>query len=91
MLLNKYIDGFPHLVELLDLSASGMVVRKVSEPDVHRDFYSIEIEIPGTSERMWLWARNVWSRNQQQALRFVGIDPADRALLAKVVDDARAS
>ena len=91
MLLNKYIDGFPHLVQLLELSAGGMVIRKVCEPEVHRDFYSIEIEIPGTAERMWLWTRNVWTRDEQQALRFVGIDPADRARLAKMVDDVRAA
>lgn len=88
-LFNKYIDGFPHVVELLDLSASGMLVRKVHEPDVPRAFYSIELGIPGTPERMWLWTRIAWTRDGVQALRFVGIDPADRARIAHLVREAR--
>jgi hypothetical protein len=38
---------------------------------------------------MWLWTRRVWEKGDLVALRFVGIDPIDRAKLAKLVDDAR--
>jgi hypothetical protein len=89
VLLNKYIDGFPHLVKLVDVSASGMLVRRFNEPDLHRNFYPVELGIPGRSERMWLWTRHVWNSGELQALRFTGIDPMDRARLKKIVDDVR--
>jgi hypothetical protein len=87
--LNKYIDGFPHLVKLVDVSAGGMLVRKVHEPQIDRDFFTVELGVPGRSERMWLWTRRVWENGKVTALRFVGIDPIDRARLTKLVRDAR--
>jgi hypothetical protein len=87
--LNKYIDGFPHLVKLVDVSAGGMLVRKIHEPALVRDHFTIELGVPGRSERMWLWTRRVWEHEDVMALRFVGIDPVDRGRLAKLVDDAR--
>lgn len=88
MLFNKYVDGFPHTAELLDLSATGMLVRKIHEPQVTRDFFSLELGVPGSTERMWLWARRVWSEGDKEALRFVGIDPMDRVRLVRMVDRA---
>src|SRR5215471_12628852 len=87
--LNKYIDGFPHLVKLVDVSAGGMLVRKFHEPDVVRDYFTVELGVPGRSERMWLWTRRVWENGKVTALRFVGIDPVDRARLTKLVRAAR--
>lgn len=89
ILLNKYIDGFPHLVKLVDVSASGMLVRRFNEPDLARDFYAVELGVPGRAERMWLWTRHVWHSGELQALRFTGIDPMDRARLKKIVHEAR--
>ena len=89
MLFNKYVDGFPHVAELVDLSASGMLVRKIHEPDTSKDFYSLELGLPGTTERVWLWARRVWQKGDQEALRFVGIDPIDRAKLIRLVERTR--
>jgi hypothetical protein len=89
ILFNKYIDGFPHLVKLVDVSASGMLLRRFHEPDLPRAFYSVELGIPGRPERMWLWTRHVWSSGELQALRFVGIDPVDRVRLARLVENAR--
>ena len=89
ILLNKYIDGFPHLVKLVDVSAGGMLVRRFHEPDVRRSFYSVELGVPGRAERMWLWTRHVWRSGDLEALRFTGIDPIDRARLKKIVDEAR--
>ncbi len=89
ILLNKYIDGFPHLVRLVDVSASGMLVKRFNEPDLPRDFYPVELGVPGRAERMWLWTRRVWNSGELQALRFTGIDPMDRARLKKIVDDFR--
>jgi hypothetical protein len=90
LLLNKYIDGFPHLVKLVDVSANGMLVQKVHEPNVHREFYSVELGVPERTERMWLWTRHVWTVGALQALKFIGIDPVDRVRLARMVVNAHA-
>jgi hypothetical protein len=66
-----------------------MLVRKFHEPDVARDFYTVELGVPGRSERMWLWTRRVWEIGELMALRFVGIDPLDRLRLAKLVQRAQ--
>jgi hypothetical protein len=87
--LNKYIDGFPHLVKLVDVSAGGMLVRKFHQPDLSREHFTVELGVPGRPERMWLWTRRVWENEELVALRFVGIDPIDRGRLAQLVDGAR--
>ena len=60
LFLNKYIDGFPYLASLIEMSVSGMLVRKIHEPCVPKDFYSVELGIPWEpGERLWLWTRVV--------------------------------
>jgi hypothetical protein len=85
ILLNKYVEGFPHIVQLVDLSEGGMLVRRIHEPEPARDFYSIEVEVPKTKKRLWLWTRRVWSARNWEALRFVGIGARDRAVLKSLV------
>lgn len=90
VLFNKYIDGLPHAVELLELSTNGMLVRTILEPDVPRDFYSLELGLPGCAERIWLWARKVWTRDNRQALRFMAVDPRDHERIDELVRQALA-
>ena len=85
LLFNKYIDGFPHVAELLDLSEGGMRIRRIHEPEGASQCFAIEFEVPGTRKRIWLWTRQVWANAEQQALRFVGITGEDRAALAAIV------
>jgi hypothetical protein len=89
LFFNKYIDGFPHLGALLEMSATGMLVRKINEPAEGRSFYSIELGIPWTQERLWLWTRRVRSSGDREALRFVGMGPAERARIEALVRDVR--
>jgi hypothetical protein len=81
---NKYIDGHPHLCEAVELSMTGMLVRRVLEPDAQRAAYAVEIA-PGPlehgGERVWLCATPVWSAGDLEALRFVECSDKDRALL----------
>ena len=90
VLLNKYVDGSPHIVQLVDLSEGGMLVRKIHEPEPARDFYSIEIEVPQSNKRLWLWTRRVWSARNWEALRFVGVGTKDRAQLRSLVSSTLA-
>lgn len=82
---NKYIDGHPYLCEAVELSASGMLVRRVNEPDAPRACYAVELAAgpldPG-QERIWLCASPVWSAGGLEALQFVAQSERDRELLA---------
>jgi hypothetical protein len=80
---NKYIDGHPYLCEALEMSASGMLVRRVHEPDAPRACYAVELA-PGPlepgDERIWLCASPVWRSGDLEALRFVAQSDRDRTL-----------
>jgi hypothetical protein len=81
---NKYIDGQPHLCEAVELSATGMLARRIHGPDAPRPAYAVEMA-PGPlepgAERLWLCASPVWSSGDLEALCFVDCSPEDRALL----------
>ena len=89
LFVNKHIDGLPHLARVLDLSAGGMMVRKVLEPALARTFFAVELGIPWTDERFWIWARCVRDWGELQALRFVGLPEHERSRLAEIVAQAR--
>jgi hypothetical protein len=89
LLLNKFIDGFPHACRVLDISMGGMLVRRIHEPDTKRDNYPLELGLPGMEGTMWIWSRPLWTKGQRQALRFVAMDPADRARLARYLGNVR--
>jgi hypothetical protein len=85
---NKYIDGHPHLCEAVEISPTGMLARRIHEPDAPRAAYAVELAAgpldPG-EERVWLCASPVWSDGEFEALRFVECSDRDRALLQGVI------
>jgi hypothetical protein len=90
VLLNKYVGGFPFAVSLLDLSETGIRIRKLLEPDSEEARVALEIEVPRTGDRLWLWAREVWRSGSRQALTFSGLTEGDRAMLHAIVASANA-
>lgn len=86
---NKYIDGHPYLCETLELSETGMLIRRIAEPDAPRACYALELAAgplePG-EERLWLCASPVWQSGEMEALRFVAQSDRDRELLAGLMD-----
>lgn len=86
ILVNKFIDGMPHMARLVELSAVGCVLEPILEPRVERDLYPLELALPDAlgGTRMWLWARPVRQYQGRTALRFVGLDAVDRATLARL-------
>jgi hypothetical protein len=87
LFFNKYIDGHPHACEALEISATGMLVRKIHEPDQERACYAIELAPAADLESgvsppsVWLCATPVWSLGPVEALRFVAQSPEDAARL----------
>ena len=86
---NKYIEGIPHLVELVDVSASGLQVRRILEPESASMTYPLELSIGGVT--LWAWTRRVWRRGNREALRMVSTDTVDRARLRKFLRAAMAA
>ena len=87
LFFNKYIDGQPYACEAIELSATGMLVRKINEPDQARACYAIEIGAAAdvasgvSASSVWLCATPVWSLGPVEALRFVAQSPEDLARL----------
>ena len=89
LLVNKHIDGFPHACRVLDISMGGALVRRISEPDAPCEGYALEVGLPGDDKTMWIWSRPIWTRGARQALRFVAMDPNDRARLARYLGNVK--
>jgi hypothetical protein len=85
---NKYIDGHPYLCEALEVSSTGMLVRRIHAPDVERAFYAVEMAggpLLRGEDRAWLCATPVWTAGDLEALRFVECSDGDHALLAGIL------
>jgi len=83
ILLNKYIDGEPHVCRAVNLSRGGMLLYKCFEPDLQHSEVSLEFQLPGSprvlradgvtlSEHRWARAHGV---------RFTSMAEEDRDLL----------
>lgn len=88
ILVNKFIDGLPHMTRLVEISPTGCMLERMLEPAIGRDLYPLEVSLPASlgGTRLWLWARPVWSDDGRSAFRFVGLDPVDRATLARLAE-----
>jgi len=92
MIVNQYIDGYPYACRAQDISSGGILLRRPHEPLHTMKSYAVEIGVPGQEDRIWVWARVAWARGDRQALRFLGMGPADREMLDRLIDDvARAA
>jgi hypothetical protein len=47
-LINKYIDGEPHVCRAVNLSRRGMLLYKVFEPDLPVERVTVEFQLPGS-------------------------------------------
>jgi hypothetical protein len=78
---NKFIDGIPHTVQILDASSSGLRVRRILEPETSCDTFPVELMLGGV--RLFAWTKRVWRRGDREALRIMAAEPLDRARLRK--------
>ncbi|MBX3208839.1 MAG: PilZ domain-containing protein [Labilithrix sp.] len=80
---NKFIDGRPYAVEVLDASPSGIAIRRISEPETtDREGFVLELCVDGR-HRLFAWARRVWRSGEREAYRILAADSLDRARLQK--------
>jgi len=83
--LNKHVDGWPYLAEVVDVSETGLLLRTIQEPSNPQRAFTLEFEIPGSAHRMWLWAELVRTAGALQAVRLVHADLLERAQLRQLV------
>ena len=83
---NKYINGTPHVVELLDVSSRGLSLRTILEPDSAAEAYPLELALDGRV--VWAWTRRVWRKGNREALRIMAADDLDVARLQKFLRHA---
>ncbi len=88
LLANQYIDGVPHLADVLELSMTGALVRRVHAPDEDRAGYALEVAGTG-SDPIWLCASSVWRVGEFEAIRFVEMAAVDKLRLAGVLAESK--
>ncbi len=98
ILVNKYIDGEPHVCRAVNLSRGGMLLYKVFEPDVPHSEVSLEFMLPGSQRVVRAdgvtLAEHPWAR--AHGVRFTRMADDDRELLSRYLrgeslDDAVAA
>jgi hypothetical protein len=88
---NKYRQGRPYAVEVLDASSTGVSIRRICEPDDDgEDAFPLELFLPGGAgvspvRSIFLWARRVRRTGDCEACRIVA-DPIDRIRIAAFLD-----
>ena len=91
---NKYIDGQPYACEAVELSATGMLLRRIHEPDASRACYAVELASgagAGPEDRVWLCASPVWTAGELEALHFVAQSDRDRERLGALIEQLGAA
>lgn len=61
ILLNKYIDGEPHLCCAVNVSRGGMLLRRVFEPDLQHHRVVLEFQLPGSEKVLRATGRTLHS------------------------------
>lgn len=83
ILINKYIEGEPHVCRAVNVSAGGMLLYKVFEPDVDQGEVSLEFQLPGSPRVLRcdgvILTEHKWAR--ANGVRFTRIASEDKALL----------
>ncbi len=87
ILLNKYIDGQPHVCRGVNLSRGGMLVHKLFEPDVPHLSVTIELELPGSPDVLCIEGVVLTAGRsaRSMAIRFLRMPPRVARLIEQFV------
>jgi hypothetical protein len=81
ILLNKYVNGEPHLCRGMNLSRGGMLVYRLFEPDQPQQEVRLEFQLPGSERiiniRGVVLKEHRWAR--AHGVKFVDMKEEDRA------------
>ncbi len=83
IVLNKYVDGDPHICRAVNVSSGGMLLYKVFEPDMPQSEVSLEFQLPGSTRILRvdgiMLAEHRWAR--AHGVRFTRMADEDRQLI----------
>jgi hypothetical protein len=86
LLCNQYIDGHPNMGEALELSTTGMLVRRILGPEDDRACYAFELgHVDRPEERFFVCGSPVWRDGAFEAIRFVAQSETDKQRLSALV------
>jgi hypothetical protein len=90
---NKYIEGMPYMVEILDATPDGFGIRTFNEPKSDRETFALELwvdsdHLQDQGTRIFAWAKKVRTSQEgdgekREAYKILAADPLDRARLRK--------
>ncbi|MFO0571046.1 MAG: PilZ domain-containing protein [Polyangiaceae bacterium] len=81
--VNKFIRGYPHACRAIDVSAGGMELECLGQPDSYMPSFSLELRLPGDPHTVWLWARRVARVGRRERYEFLHASAEDRHRLAR--------
>jgi len=91
--VNKVIDDELHLARVRDISASGVFLYKLNEPQREADEVGIEIMLPGSDEVIWAAGKIVRAEERSglsgTALNFTRISERHRLMISEFVERQR--
>lgn len=89
---NTFVDGHPFLGQILDLSPTGIRLKRVGTPvENTRAWTPLELGIPGEARRIFLCGERVRDTGDDASYVFVGLEPGDEAFLSELVEHSRPS
>jgi c-di-GMP-binding flagellar brake protein YcgR len=87
--VNKIVGDEPHLMRTRDISAGGVYVYKLLEPDLGDcEHVGLEMKLPNTDDIIWAVGKVVRENDSDAdglAIRFVRIAESDRKLIEDYV------
>src|SRR5437868_13132755 len=82
IVLNKYIDGEPHLCCAVNVSRGGMLLRRVFEPERQHHTVVLEFQLPGSQRVLRAQGRTLTSPGGRSCgVRFTYLSPETGQLL----------
>ncbi len=91
--VNKILGDEPHLVRVRDISAGGVYLYKLLEPELEGAHVGIEMKLPNSDEIIWAVGQVVREVTEEgvlgQGVRFVRIAEADRRVIEDYVGSLR--
>jgi hypothetical protein len=91
--MHQYVRDVPYQTLALDVSESGLAIRKPTAPVPHARIVGLELELPGTSEIIWASAEprfhSVAGRTHFSGLHFLGMATKHQRLIRDYVRERR--
>jgi hypothetical protein len=91
--MNQYVRDEPFKALALDVSETGLAIRKPTERIPHTRVVGLELELPGTGEIIWASAEprfhSVSARDHFSGLHFLGMARKHERLIRDYVRERR--